>query len=115
MQDYASEKFQLKNLDCASCAAKIERGLKNVNGISDAAVDFANLTLHVKADDIKRVIEAVRRIEPAIELIPRKSKINTADLPSFQTKYRPAKEFCILASALVFFGLHLLFENRFHT
>ena len=60
MGNFTLEKFHLKNLDCASCAAKIERGLKNVNGISNATVDFANLTLYAKTDDIKRVIAAVQ-------------------------------------------------------
>ncbi len=47
MAEIRTEKFSVKNLDCASCAAKIENGLKAVAGIDDAVLDFANLTLHV--------------------------------------------------------------------
>jgi Cd2+/Zn2+-exporting ATPase len=114
MGNFTLEKFHLKNLDCASCAAKIERGLKNVNGISNATVDFANLTLYAKTDDIKRVIAAVQHIEPAVELILRKSKIETVDLAPVQPDYKPVREFGVLTAALVLFGILLFFENRFH-
>lgn len=40
-----TDKFFVKNLDCASCAAKIERGLKKAEGVEDVTVDFANLML----------------------------------------------------------------------
>ena len=56
MATISTEKFNVKNLDCASCAAKIEKGLKAVDGVDEAVLDFANLTLHVKARDIKRII-----------------------------------------------------------
>ena len=65
------ERFNVKNLDCPSCAAKIERGLSEVDGVDEAILDFANLTLHVKARDIKRIIEEVKRIEPDVELEPK--------------------------------------------
>ena len=38
------ERFNVKNLDCPSCAAKIERGLNEVDGIDEAILDFANHT-----------------------------------------------------------------------
>ena len=69
-----AEKFYVKNLDCASCAAKIERGLKKVAGVDDVTVDFATLMLHVRTNDIQRIIKEVRQIEPNVELIP-ESKI----------------------------------------
>ncbi len=57
MAEIKTEIFNVKNIDCASCAAKIENGLKAVNGVNDAVLDFASLTLHVKAKDIARIID----------------------------------------------------------
>jgi Cd2+/Zn2+-exporting ATPase len=57
MDQILTQRFGVKNIDCASCAAKIERGLKAVEGVDDAVLDFANLTLHVKAKDIVRILE----------------------------------------------------------
>ena len=69
-----TEIFNVNNIDCASCAAKIENGLKAVDGISDAVLDFASLTLHVKGTDITRILEEVRKIEPEVELVPKSEK-----------------------------------------
>ena len=71
MAEIKTEIFNVKNIDCASCAAKIENGLKSLDGINDAVLDFANLTLHVKAEDVNRIVEEVRKIEPDVELIPK--------------------------------------------
>jgi len=114
MERSAIEKFHVKKLDCANCAAKIERHLKTVDGIDDATVDFANLTLFVKADDIRRVIEEVRRIEPAVELIPKSSDAGVPGARTMETEYKPAREMWVLGLATLLFGIHLLFENRFN-
>jgi Cd2+/Zn2+-exporting ATPase len=110
----ATQKFHVKNLDCASCAAKIESGLKQVEGVEDVTVDFANLMLHVKTNDIQKIIEEVRRIEPGVEIIP-ESKITTSSrtiLP--QPDFNLKRQIGVLAAALVLFGLQLLSEDWFH-
>jgi hypothetical protein len=35
MAKLQTEKYRVKDLDCASCAAKIEDGLKAVNGVNN--------------------------------------------------------------------------------
>ena len=74
MEKIKTEIFNIKNIDCASCAAKIENGLKTVEGVEDAVIDFASLTLHVRAKDIARIAEEVRRIEPDVEIVPKSEK-----------------------------------------
>ena len=74
MAEISTERFSVKNLDCASCAAKIENGLRTVEGVDEAVVDFASLTLYVKARDIARIVEEVRKIEPEVELVPKSEK-----------------------------------------
>ncbi|MBT8338947.1 MAG: cadmium-translocating P-type ATPase [Desulfatitalea sp.] len=63
--------FDLRHLDCPTCAVKIERGLNRMDGVMDAAIDFATLTLRVSAGDPRRIIDAVGRIDPAVAVIPR--------------------------------------------
>ena len=114
MADLAIEKFYIKNLDCASCAAKIERGLNKVDGVDEASVNFANLTLHVKTDNIKRVLEAVRRIEPAVDLIPQSRKTEASKSHPLHSDYKPVRESWVLALASLLFAVQLIFEDWFH-
>ena len=34
------KKFKLEDLDCASCAAKMEDAIKKLDGVNDASVSF---------------------------------------------------------------------------
>lgn len=114
MSKILTERFGVKNLDCASCAAKIEKGLKAVDGVDDAAIDFANLTLHVKANDIVRVVEEVRKIEPEVELIP-KSEIAAEKVHQEKAgRNKVKKDLLVLIAATALFILQLFFENWFH-
>lgn len=67
--------YKLKNLGCASCADKMERNIKKINGISLAAIDFMNQKLLVDADssqidDINIKIAAViKKIEPDCSIV----------------------------------------------
>ena len=114
MAQLQTEKYSVKNLDCASCAAKIENGLKAVNGVNDAVLDFASLTLHVKAKDISQIIEEVRRIEPEVELIPKskESASHAHNEESVKTKLK--KELAVLIVAAALLLLQLVFEDWFH-
>lgn len=116
MVEMPTERFTIKNLDCASCAAKIEQGLNAADGVDEAVLDFATLTLHVKAKDMARVLEEVRRLEPRIELIPKSEnkaldgRIAEAEAKGFNVK----KELRVLMGAVALFIIHLFFEDWFH-
>jgi Cd2+/Zn2+-exporting ATPase len=109
-----TEKFYVKNLDCASCAAKIERGLKKVAGVDDVTVDFATLMLHVRTNDIQRIIKEVRQIEPNVELIPESKIAASSETAAQQSDFNLKREIGVLAAALILFGLQLGFEDWFH-
>ncbi len=110
MTPVISEKFHLKNLDCASCAGKIERELNRLEGIHSASVDFANLTLHVSAEDIGKVIKAVNRIDPKVKLVEPNRNINAAIQPTAATEYKPVREMALLCVAGILFIAILLME-----
>ena len=63
------KKYQLKNIDCASCAAKIEDGLAKMPEVKFVSVNFANSTLQIDAPDIEEVKRKIKEIEPEVEVI----------------------------------------------
>ena len=42
--------FRLEGLDCANCAAKIERGIAALDGVSNASVNFMTGKLTIEAE-----------------------------------------------------------------
>ena len=63
----------LEGLDCANCAMKIENGVKKVNGVSTASVNFVNKTLTLETDleqetaVVTEVKKKVKSLEPHIQ------------------------------------------------
>ncbi|NLM36328.1 MAG: cadmium-translocating P-type ATPase [Clostridiales bacterium] len=73
--------FNLKGLDCANCASKIEKEVQRLKGVEAATVDFVNtkLTVHMGKDTSKReLIDKVKLIvrshEPEVEVTELKNK-----------------------------------------
>lgn len=62
--------FKLTDLDCAHCAAKMEDGIKKIDGVNDATVSFLTQKMTVDADDarfdeiMKQVVKVCKKIEP---------------------------------------------------
>ena len=62
--------YMLEDLDCANCALKMEDGIKKIEGIIDAEVNFMTqkMTIETEADDqkkiMKEVVKVCRKIEP---------------------------------------------------
>jgi len=114
MENIKTERFYVKNLDCASCAAKIENGLNALDGINNAVLDFANLTLHVKTKDIPRILDEVRQIEPEVELTLKTANSRPDKLDDEPGGIKLKRELSILAVAASLFAFQLFFENWFH-
>lgn len=64
------KKFKLTDLDCANCAAKMEAGIKKIDGVKDATVSFMTQKLNIEADDerfdeiMKEVAAVCKKVEP---------------------------------------------------
>ena len=64
------KKFQLTDLDCANCAAKMEDAIKKLDGVNDASVSFMMQKMTIDADDarfdeiMKEVVEVCKKVEP---------------------------------------------------
>jgi Cd2+/Zn2+-exporting ATPase len=106
------DKFHLKNLDCAACAAKLERGLKKTAGIEEAVVDFGHQTLFVKAADMQQVRRAARAIDPQVELVPASAGDPYPEPQDEARRGNPRREMFLLAAAILLFLGLLLLESR---
>ena len=62
------KKYNLKNLDCASCALKIEAGLSKMEEVKFVSVNFANLSMTIDTDDIEKVKARIKKLEPEVEV-----------------------------------------------
>ena len=62
--------FKLIDLDCANCAAKMENGIKKIDGVTDASVNFMMQKMTVEADDdrfddiMKKIVDTCKKVEP---------------------------------------------------
>ncbi len=62
--------FRIKDLDCANCAAKLERALNRVEGVDRAVVNFMAERLTLEAPEelfeevLKEVLRTAKRVEP---------------------------------------------------
>ena len=61
--------FKLQDLDCANCAAKMENGIKNIDGVKSATVSFMTQKLVLEADDDRfdEVLDEAERVCKKIE------------------------------------------------
>lgn len=113
MQTIQEKRFQIQNLDCAACAAKIERELLKTEGVEAATLDFANLTLHLKATNLSKALATIKRIEPdvKIETTTQDSKADT-DRPTEASNFQ--KQVGVIAIAGIIFAIHLFTEDHLH-
>lgn len=71
-----TKQFKLSDIDCANCAAKIERGIKKIKGVEDATVVFITkkVTITAPEEEFERIIaeagKIVKKVEPDCELLP---------------------------------------------
>ena len=61
--------FRLENLDCANCAAKIERSVQKVEGVNSVNVNFmtAKMNLELVDENSDSVIEEIKKTVKKIE------------------------------------------------
>ncbi|MCI8831913.1 MAG: cation transporter [Lachnospiraceae bacterium] len=69
------KKFKLEDLDCANCAAKMEDGIKKIDGVTSASVSFMTQKLVIEADDarfdeiMKEVVAVCAKVEPDCKIL----------------------------------------------
>jgi len=63
------KKFILEGLDCANCAAKIEKSINEIDGVKEATVNFMTTKLVIDGEDEKMpmIIETAEKIVKSLE------------------------------------------------
>lgn len=67
--------YDLQDLDCANCAAKMEAAINKLDGVNSATVSFMTQKLTIDADDsrfdkiMKQVVKTISKVEPDCEVI----------------------------------------------
>ena len=67
--------FKLIDLDCANCAAKMERAIGALDGVASCSVNFLTQKLTLEADDarfdeiVKQAAKVCKKIEPACTIL----------------------------------------------
>ena len=67
------KRYNLVDLDCANCAAKMEEAIKKIDGVNTATVSFLTQKMTVDADDARfeeimdEVVAVCKKVEPDCE------------------------------------------------
>jgi Cd2+/Zn2+-exporting ATPase len=104
------KKYTLKNLDCASCAAKIEDNLTKLGEVKFVAVNFANLTMTIDTDNLEKVKARIKEIEPEVELEDidkEKAIVSTSELVENKWQIIKAVSGLLLLVAGLIFGKYI--------
>ena len=62
--------FELENLDCANCAAKMEDAIRKLDGVQSVTISFMAQKMTLEAEDanfdkvLKQVKKCIKRVEP---------------------------------------------------
>lgn len=67
--------YKLEDLDCANCAAKMERAIAKIEGVESVRVSFLSQRMTLEAEESKmeeildQAVKACKRIEPDCKII----------------------------------------------
>ena len=66
-------KFKIKGLDCANCAAELERAIQKIEGVQSASISFMTEKLEIEYDAekeeiIKKVKKVIKKEEPDVTI-----------------------------------------------
>jgi len=66
--------YRLEGLGCANCAAKMEKAVKALDGVSNASINFMTTKMIIEGDDaqfediLKSAAGIIKKIEPDVVL-----------------------------------------------
>lgn len=105
------KKYKLKNLDCASCASKIEDNLTKLEDVKFVSVNFANSSMTIDTDNIEKVKTKIKEIEPEVEIVDTdKEKIIVSTSELAENKWTIIKA----ATGLLLLLAGIIFEKEIH-
>lgn len=101
-------KYKLENLDCASCATKIESHLSKLKSVKEVSVDAVSSSLFIDTDAMEEVCREIKRVESKVELV------ETAKEEEEDNQFNPRQRIIkIIVVVLLFFG-GIFFKDQLH-
>ena len=67
--------FELENLDCATCAAKMEERISRLDNVDEAVISFMTQKLTIEADEndfdeiLKNAQKAIKKVERGCRIV----------------------------------------------
>ncbi|HJE03753.1 Cadmium, zinc and cobalt-transporting ATPase [Aliarcobacter thereius] len=105
-------KVKLGNLDCASCAIKIEKTLEKMEELKDVKVNFSTLTLsfeqNTKDDILDKVEKEIQKVEKDVFIEKEKNKVEKTFWQNLDKKAL----YIVLISIIMTFISYNYIENR---
>jgi len=105
------KKYKLNNLDCASCASKIENSLSKLEDVKFVNVNFANATMTIDTDNLEKVKAQIKTLEPEVEvedIDKEKTLVSVSELAENKGTIIKA------VSALALLVIGIIFEEKLH-
>lgn len=72
------QKYTLKNLDCASCASKIEESLTKLDEVKFVSVSFATASMTIDTNNFEKILRKITEVEPDVEVEDAIAGVRTA-------------------------------------
>ena len=67
--------YRLEDLDCANCAAKMERAVAKIDGVNEVSISFMGQRMSIDADEgrfeeiMDNVVKAKKKVEPDCTIV----------------------------------------------
>ena len=67
-------RFKIKGLDCANCAAELERAIEKIDGIDNVRISFMAERMELEFEDVKKeeimkkLNKVIKREEPDVKI-----------------------------------------------
>src|SRR5690554_5328949 len=71
--------YEVKGISCVNCAGKIEAGIKELDGVNDASINFPLSKLSIEISDTSALTQIENRIQEVLDGIEADSKLVIKD------------------------------------
>ena len=55
------EKYNVTGMSCAACSARVEKAVKDVDGVSECSVSLLTSSMVVEGGDSEKIVKAVKK------------------------------------------------------
>ncbi len=103
-------RYSLDGLDCAGCAAKIEKELNKVKGLENVKINFATKSMEVPSKLLKRASEIISKVEPGIKL----RRVEGCGFSPREEQEKEKNKLRLIGGAGILFLIGLVYHDQLH-